>query len=348
MSKTMLNGFFAMLFVWVISITGASARDYISIVGSSTVFPYTQAVAEEFAAQGKKAPVVESTGTGGGFKIFCGGVGTEFPDITGASRAVKDKEVKLCKSNNVGNILEVRLGSDGIVIAAARGGTSIDLTLEGLYLAFAKNVPLGNGGSMIANPHKTWKDVGDSLNKMGKGSFSYPATVIRAFGPPPTSGTRDAFVELAMFEGCMSFDANKSVKKADRGNVCGLIRNDGAYIDSGENDNLIIQRLTADKDAVGIFGYSFLYENPDKIVGMKVNNVSPSLDTIGDGSYPIARPLFIYIKETHLSVIPGIKDFLTEYLSEEALSEDGYLVERGLIVPSKSDRDALRSKVLGN
>lgn len=322
-----------------VSAGAAAARDQIKIVGSSTVFPYTQAVSEEFSNKtGKAAPVVESTGTGGGFKVFCGGVGESHPDITGASRAIKDSEVKLCAENGVDNISEALIGYDGLSIAHARSAPEIDLTEEQIFLALAAELPDGKGG-FIANPNKKWSDIDASL----------PAIDIVAFGPPPTSGTRDAFVELVMQDGCKDLAGMADLKKADKDKweeVCSRMRQDGPFIEAGENDNLIVQRLEADANAVGIFGYSFLYENSDKLKPVKVNGIEPNFDTIADGSYPVARPLFFYVKNAHRDVIPGMKEFIEEYMSEAALGADGYLAERGLTPLSDEKRKEVQEAVL--
>lgn len=302
----------------------AHARDQIKIVGSSTVFPYTQAVSEEYANKsGKAAPVVESTGTGGGFKAFCAGVGEEFPDITGASRAVKDSEIELCAKNGVDNITEAMIGYDGLSIAISRSNSAEwDLSEEQIYKALAAEISDGKGGFM-ANPYKKWNEIDASL----------PDAAITVFGPPPTSGTRDAFVELVMHDGCNKIEGMKDLKKADEKkwtDVCSRMRQDGPFVEAGENDNLIVQRLDADPNALGIFGYSFLFENEDKLKDVKINGVEANNDTIADGTYPVARPLFIYIKNAHRDVIPGMKEFLAEYVSEAALGPEGYLADRGL------------------
>jgi len=307
----------------------AAARDRIQIVGSSTVFPYTQAVAEEYSnVTGKPAPVVESTGTGGGMKIFCQGIGEKHPDITGASRAMKKSEWENCTKNGVTKVTEVLIGYDGLSIAVSRKGTQLDLSKDQIYLALAKEIPVN--GKLVANPNKTWSDVDKTL----------PNIPITVFGPPPTSGTRDAFVELAMHKGCKNLDYYKGKKKElDKKafkklvkTECSAMRQDGAFIEAGENDNLIVQRLEADTKAYGIFGYSFLFENQDKLQAVKVKGVAPSADTIADGSYGISRPLFFYIKNAHRGVIPGLDEFITEYVSEGAMGPDGYLSERGLVV----------------
>lgn len=316
----------------------AHARDQIKIVGSSTVFPYMQAAAEEYANKsGKPAPVVESTGTGGGFKVFCGGIGPDFADISNASRAIKDSEIKLCADNGVVDITEAKIGYDGLTIAMDQGAGEMDLTKEQLYKALAAELPDGKGG-FVANASKNWSDIDPKL----------PNTPITVFGPPPTSGTRDAFVELVMDAGCATQPGMSDLKKADEKKykeVCSRMRQDGPFIEAGENDNLIVQRLEADKNAVGIFGYSFLYENSDKLKGAKIEGVEVSEETIADGSYSISRPLFFYVKNAHRDVIPGLKEFLAEAVSEEALGEDGYMVERGLTPLSAELREATRKAV---
>jgi len=317
----------------------AAARDQIMIVGSSTVFPYSQAVSEEYGNKsGKQAPVLESTGTGGGFKAFCGGVGVDFADITGASRAIKESEVKLCADNGVVDITEALIGYDGLSIAHSRKGPELNLTEEQIFKALAAELPDGKGG-FVANPNKKWSEVDASL----------PAIDILAFGPPPTSGTRDAFVELTMHDGCSDLPGMADLKKADAdkwNEVCSRMRQDGPFVEAGENDNLIVQRLESDPNAVGIFGYSFLYENSDKLKGVKINGVEPSFDTIADGSYPIARPLFIYVKNAHRDVIPGMKEFIVEYMSDAALGPDGYLAERGLTPLSNEKRAEVTKAVI--
>ncbi len=330
MSRTLVAISAAAAVAGTIGFAGAAeARDQIKIVGSSTVFPYTQAVAEEFTRKhGQRAPVVESTGTGGGMKIFCQGIGEQHPDITGASRAMKKSEWAECEKNGVTDVTEVLIGYDGLSIAQSRQGNPMDLTKTQIYLALAAQIPVE--GKFVDNPHKKWSDVDKAL----------PDTPIVAYGPPPTSGTRDAFVELAMQEGCEALDFMKEQKaKLDKkayGDLvkiqCSRMRQDGPFIEAGENDNLIVQRLEADANAVGIFGYSFLYENEDKLRAVKVGGVEPSFETIASGEYGISRPLFIYVKNAHREVIPGLKEFVAEYVSESAMGQDGYLSERGMVV----------------
>jgi phosphate transport system substrate-binding protein len=309
----------------------AEARDQIKIVGSSTVFPYTQAVAERFARSTKRpAPVVESTGTGGGMKVFCQGVGTNHADLTGASRAMKKAEFELCKKNGVTSITEVLLGYDGLSMAVSRKGKELDLTKKQLFQALAAEVPVK--GKVVANPYKKWSDIDPKL----------PATEIRVYGPPPTSGTRDAWVELVMEEGCKAFPETKKLSKDDHKRVCQRMRTDGPFIEAGENDNLIVQRLNSDPNAYGIFGYSFLYENQDNLKGIKVEGVTPSTETIADSSYKVSRPLFFYIKNAHRKAIPGLEEFIKEYVSETSMGKGGYLSERGLIPLDDAKRKAVR------
>jgi phosphate transport system substrate-binding protein len=319
--------------------TGAQAqtRDQIRIVGSSTVFPYTQAVSEQFAAMtGGSAPVVESTGTGGGMQIFCGGVGADFPDITGASRAMTKSEYDLCIANGVDSVTEVLIGYDGLSIAHSQQGPELSLTKAQLFQALASQVEVD--GALVDNPYKNWSDIDPSL----------PASPITVFGPPPTSGTRDAFVELVMHEGCNAFPTIAALEDTDEDawdQVCSRMRQDGPFIEAGENDNLIVQRLNADSNALGIFGYSFLFENSDTLKAVPVDGVLPAPETIADGSYGVSRPLFFYIKNAHKGVIPGLDEFVTEYVSEESFGEGGYLSERGLISLPAADRDATRAAV---
>ncbi|MFN3292055.1 MAG: substrate-binding domain-containing protein [Gemmobacter sp.] len=327
-----------------VSASAAMARDQIRVVGSSTVFPYTQAVAEEFANHGGKSPVTESTGTGGGFQVFCGGVGAGHPDVTGASRAMKASEYELCVKNGVTDITEALIGYDGLAIAMSRANpVDLDLTLQQVYLALAAKVPGGDG--LIDNPYKKWSDIDAAL----------PATDIIAYGPPPTSGTRDAFVELAMHVGCESTDYAKALKAAGDKDAyskfvkedCSRMRQDGPFIEAGENDNLIVQRLIADPNAVGIFGFSFLYENLDKLKDVKINGVEANKDTIASFEYPIARPLYFYVKNAHRGVIPGLNEFLAEYTSDAALGKGGYLAERGLVVLSPENLAKVQADVTG-
>jgi phosphate transport system substrate-binding protein len=314
-----------------------AARDSINIVGSSTVYPFTTTVAEQFGRAGKfKTPKVESTGTGGGLKLFCNGVGPQFPDIANASRRIKPAELQTCAQNGVKEVVEIKVGYDGIVLAQNKAGQSLVLARKDVYLALAKNVPdPANPTTLVANPYTTWKDVNKAL----------PAVKIEVLGPPPTSGTRDSFAELYLEAGCRTFawlDALRSQDEARFKRACDSIREDGAYIEAGENDNLIVQKLGANPGAVGVFGFSYLEENKDKLKGAVVDGVSPSFESVASGKYPASRPLFIYVKKAHVGVIPGIPEFLAEYTSEKALGEEGYLSEKGLIPPSKAEIGKIR------
>ena len=310
--------------------TAIAARDYISIVGSSTVYPFATVVAEQFGRTTQyKTPKIESTGSGGGFKLFCAGVGVETPDITNASRAMKKSEYDTCMANGVKDIVEVKIGYDGIVLANSKKATPLKLSRKDIYLALAKDVPDPNGAEkLVPNPHRTWKDVNAAL----------PAESIEVLGPPPTSGTRDAFVELVMDVGCEEYEWIKSMGKSKAKAACQTIREDGAYIEAGENDNLIVQKLEANPDAVGIFGFSFLDQNMDKIQGSFVEGVQPEFEAIADGSYPVSRPLFFYVKKAHVNVIPGIKEYLSEFASNKAWGPDGYLAEKGMIPMPDAER----------
>lgn len=322
------------------ALTGAAAaRDQIRIVGSSTVFPYTQAVSEEFGNMtGNPAPVVESTGTGGGMKIFCQGVGEDHPDMTGASRAMKESEFALCQQNGVTDITEAMFGYDGLTVAVSRNSQhEWAFTEEQIFRALAAELP-NEQGELVPNPNTNWSDVDPSL----------PEVRIEVFGPPPTSGTRDAFVELVMHDACGEIEFFQQLKETDADKwdeACSRMRQDGLFIEAGENDNLIVQRLQANPQALGIFGYSFLYENEDVLMPVAVNGVEPSFDTIVDGSYDVSRPLFIYIKNAHRGVIPGLEEFVTEYVSENAIGPDGYLADRGLTPLPDDQREEVRQKV---
>jgi phosphate transport system substrate-binding protein len=312
---------------------GQAPRDYIYIVGSSTVYPFATVVAEAFGQRsGFKTPKIESTGTGGGFKLFCAGVGVEHPDIADASRPIKPAEIQTCAQNNVTEIVEVKIGYDGIVIANSKSAPHMQLTRKDLFLALAKRVPDPKGGAEpVANPYTTWKQVNPQL----------PDTTIEVLGPPPTSGTRDAFAELAMEGGCSTFPAIAELKSKDEAaykTLCQSLREDGKYIEAGENDNLIVQKLEANPKALGIFGYSFLEQNEDKVQGSFVDGVEPTFKSIADGSYAVSRPLFFYVKKAHVGVIPGLKEYIAEFTRDSTWGPDGYLADRGLIPMPDAER----------
>ena len=319
-----MTRFLTTVSVLAILATPALARDQLRITGSGTVYPFTTTVAEAFGKATKmKTPVVESTGTGGGMKLFCSGVGEDKPDFENASRRIKKSEFDDCIKNGVTDIMEIKVGFDGLSIAQSNKGKPFALTKQQIFLALAKMVP-DKGGNLIANPYKMWSDIDAAL----------PATKIEVLGPPPTSGTRDSFAELAMSAGAETIPAMKALKEKDAkafDAVWKTMREDGAFVEAGENDNLIVQKLEANPDAVGVFGYSFLEQNSKALNDIKVDGVGATYKTIADGSYKMSRPLFIYAKKQHMDVIPGMKEFIAEYVSSKALGEDGYLANKGLI-----------------
>ena len=317
----------------------AIARDQINIVGSSTVFPFSTTVAERFGkSTAFKTPVVESTGSGGGMKLFCGGVGKTTPDITNASRRIKSSEAEKCAANGVTPI-EAKIGFDGIVLANSRKSERMKITRQQIFLALAKDVP-NSAGELIPNPYSMWSEIDPS----------FPAVKIEVLGPPPTSGTRDAFAELALEGGCKTFDFIKAMKKTDKSAykaVCHTMREDGAYIEAGENDNLIVQKLQTNPTAFGVFGYSFLEQNSDTMQGSIIGGVEPEFEEIASGNYPIARSLFFYVKKEHIGVIPGITEYMKEFTREDTWGEDGYLVDKGLIPLDEDAREDWAEKING-
>ena len=310
----------------------AAARDTIKIVGSSTVYPFATVVAERF---GKKTefntPVIESTGSGGGLKLFCKGIGVEHPDITNASRRIKQSEIDNCAKAGINEITEIKIGYDGIVIANSRKGLNLSLTKRQIFLALSPMIPSPSGKEvLIANPNKTWSDVDPSL----------PNIAIEVLGPPPSSGTRDAFAELAMEGGCKTFKWLADIKKQDKNrykSICRSVREDGPYIEVGENDNLIVSKLNANPNALGVFGYSFLDQNSDTIQGSMVDGALPTFENIADGTYKVSRPLYFYVKNAHASSIPGIKQYVREFTSKGAIGQNGYLSDKGLIPMPNSE-----------
>jgi phosphate transport system substrate-binding protein len=323
-----------------ISMSASAERDYISIVGSSTVYPFSTVVAERFGKSPKFAtPKVESTGSGGGLKLFCSGVGSATPDITNASRGIKKSEIELCAENGIKDIIEITVGYDGIVLANTKATKQMSLSLRELFLALGKNIPNPDGtDTLVDNPYKTWNEINPA----------FPATKIEVLGPPPTSGTRDAFAELALEGGCKTFPFIKAMKKQDKNKykaVCHGVREDGGYVEAGENDNLIVQKLVANPDALGVFGYSFLEQNSDKVQGSLINGKLPTFDAIAEGSYPVSRSLFFYVKKAHIGVIPGIEQYLAEFTSEKAMGEYGYLAEKGMIPMTDEERSKVLSTV---
>jgi len=318
------------------TVPALAARDQIRIVGSSTVYPFTTAVAEQFGkSTGMKTPVVESTGTGGGMKLFCAGAGDDTPDFTNASRTIKKAEFDDCVKNGVTDVVELEVGFDGLSVAQSKDATPIALTKEQLFKALAKNVP-DKDGKLIANPNMTWKDVDASL----------PDVKIEVLGPPPTSGTRDSFAELALEAGALKNPAMVDLKKSDAKAfeaVWKSIREDGAYVEAGENDNLIVQKLVANPTALGIFGFSFVEQNANAIKDIPIDGVEAKYETIADGTYKMSRPLFIYVKKQHIGQVPGMAEFIAEYVSDKALGEDGYLADKGLVTLPGEQADKTRA-----
>ena len=316
-----------------------TGRDQIKIVGSSTVYPFATTVAENFGRSTSfKTPIVESTGSGGGLKLFCSGLGNNYPDITNASRRIKGSEVDRCAENGIKDIVEVKVGYDGIVVANSTKSDRMELSLREIYLALAKDVPDGNGG-LKPNDYVNWSDINPALKD----------TKIEIMGPPPTSGTRDAFVELAMEGGCQTFDWIKALKKTDKNKykaICHAFREDDGFIEAGENDNLIVRKLNANPNALGIFGFGFLDQNGDSVQGSVVNGTPPTFENISDGSYPVSRSLYFYVKKDMVGTVPGIKEYLTEFTSPRASGEDGYLSEKGLIPMNAAEHAKWRSQVL--
>lgn len=332
---------FSLLVASVLTVqTAAASRSNINIVGSSTVYPFSTVVAERFGRSTDfKTPKVESTGSGGGMKLFCQGVGVQHPDIANSSRQIKKSEYELCQKNGVKDIVEVLIGYDGIVIANSRKAERMNLTLKDIFLALAARVPNPNGTeTLVKNPYKTWRDVNSLL----------PDIAIEVLGPPPTSGTRDAFSELALEGGCKKFTWIKNMKGKDKKAykaLCHTVREDGLFIEAGENDNLIVQKLNANKNALGIFGFSFLDQNIDIVQASIIDTQEPTLETIAEGSYPVSRPLYFYVKKAHVGVVPGIEEYLAEFTRENTWGDEGYLIEKGMIPLNAAKRAEISSNV---
>ncbi|MBN8649378.1 MAG: substrate-binding domain-containing protein [Caulobacterales bacterium] len=314
-------------------------RSRISIVGSSTVFPFASAVAEQFgAANGGSVPKVEANGTGGGIKVFCSNTGLASVDIANASRQMKKSEFEDCQKNGVNEIIEVKIGYDGIVLAGAKSGELANLSQKEIFLAVAKEVPLD--GKFVPNPNMLWSDINPS----------FPKTKIEIMGPPPTSGTRDAFVELILEKGAMKIDALKSLHESDKEafkKAATTIREDGIWKDMGENDNLIVQALNTTPKAIGIFGFSFFEENTDKLKAIKIENKAPEMADITSGEYPASRSLYFYVKKANISYIPAIKGYMSEFISPKAIGKNGYLISRGLI-PLKAEEVTKQLEIISN
>jgi phosphate transport system substrate-binding protein len=307
----------------------AIARE-IRIVGSSTVFPFSTTVAEQFGANTNfPTPIVEANGSGSGIKLFCEGVGQNFPDIANSSRRMKGSEWDLCRANNVSDIVEVVIGYDGIVLANAKRAEAFDLTRDQIFLALAREVPVN--GRLVPNPYKRWSDISADL----------PDLPIQVFGPPPSSGTRDAFLELVMDAGAETFPLLKEIKEDDAGlftEIAHAIREDGAWIDAGENDGAIVQRLTKNPEALGVFGFSFLIQNEDRIRGARIAGVAPTFTDIAAQKYQVSRSLYFYLKKAHLGVVAGLGDFVKAFTDERAWGDEGYLVDKGLIPLPQAQR----------
>jgi len=316
-----------------------SQRNYIQIVGSSTVYPFVATISETFGRETKfKTPIVETTGTGGGFKLFCSGIGYGFPDFVNASRKIKDSEKEKCAKNGI-NAGEIKLGFDGIVLANSLDGQKYNLTKEQIFLALSSKVANAKG-ELVDNFYNNWHEIDKNL----------PNKKIAIYGPPSTSGTRDAFVDLVMLDICMKntiFIKNYSDEKV-RHKKCQIIRSDGAFIEAGENDNLIVQKLKNDKDALGIFGFSFLQENQKSIQSSFINGSTPSLENIVSGVYKISRPLYIYYKKEHLNLIDGMKEFIAEIISKNTLGNEGYLLQNGLIPLSNQEIEKMEVELRRN
>ncbi len=341
MKKTLLLLTSCTAFITPIIGSNAYANtNQIQIVGSSTVYPFVTVAAEEFGNNSQyKTPIVESTGTGGGLKLFCAGVDITHPDIANASRPIKQSEKELCDKNGVNKITEIKIGYDGIVLANSKEAKLLHLTKDQLFLALAKQVP--SNGKLINNPYQKWSDIDKSL----------PNIKIEIYGPPTTSGTRDAFVELVMEPSCKNLAEFKSAypDKKTRKKICHMLREDGHYIEAGENDNLIVQKLKSNPKALGIFGFSFLDQNSNDIQGSVISGIKPTFDNISNGSYGISRSLYVYIKDGHIGKTPGLKEFVLELISDKAAGEYGYLAEKGLIPLPKSKLLKMqeRAKALG-
>lgn len=317
----------------------AQAREQIRVVGSSTVYPFVTVVSEQFGRKTKfKTPVVESTGTGGGLKLFCSGVDLSTPDAANASRRITPSELLDCYKNGVNEISEVKIGFDGIILANSVKSQQYDVSLAEIFLALAAKVPSKTDATaLVPNYYKTWDEINPK----------FPKTEIRVYGPPSTSGTRDAFVELVMEAGCWHMEAYKQAYSDFnlRKKACHEIREDGAYIEAGENDNLIVQKLNSNPDSLGIFGYSFLEENANLVQGSKISGVAPEHDTIADGSYVISRPLYVYFKLQHIGKVPGIEEFMRELVNSDAIAAFGYLEEKGLIPLPDAELEQIQKNV---
>ncbi|PKR54791.1 substrate-binding domain-containing protein [Thalassospira marina] len=330
MRRSVCSAVIALAFGAAFSAGTAQARDQIRIVGSSTLYPLTAKVAEHYGKTTRKpAPVVESTGSGGGFKLFCGGIGEEFPDIVDASRPITGSERAVCAANSVRNISEIRIGYDGIVLIGSREAPSMKLSPRQLYLALARTVPVQ--GASVPNPYQKWSDIDADL----------PDLPIRVYGPPPTSGTRDLLGQLLMDRGCKTFADIAAMESTEPDSfrlLCRTMREDGAYIEAGENDRLLISKLEKDPTSYAVMGFNNLERNSNSLQGIPIAGIMPEYETILDGSYPGSRPLFLYIKDDHRQLVPELSAFVASYVSDGIIGEEGLLVNNGLVPLPESER----------
>jgi len=339
--KTIYVALLASLQVFGADVSQAqAARDYVYVVGSSTVYPFSTVVAERFGRRSRfRTPKVEATGSGGGIKLFCDGIGIGHPDVVNSSRRITPSELDSCTANGVDEVVEVRVGYDGIALANAVDSPSLTLSRRQLFLALAQRVPTGDGNQVVANPNSRWSDIDETL----------PDLPIEVLGPPPTSGTRDAFARLVLEEGCRSWPWIVSLEASDPGryfSLCHSIREDGAYVEAGENDNLIVQKLQSNPAAFGILGFSFLDQNAESIKGARIDGEIPTFESISDLSYPVSRPLYFYVKKSHVPAIPGLREYLAEFTSERAWGDDGYLSYRGLVPLPPEERSLMAARVV--
>ena len=327
------------IFITISLVTPSHAREQIKIVGSSTVYPFAQAVTTVFSeTSGFPLPDIISTGSGGGLQLFCQG-GDASPDITNASRRIKRSEYDLCQSNGVKEIIEVKIGYDGIVIANSTKVRRLQLSIKDLYLTLARNVPAPNGEErLVMNPYINWNQINSNL----------PDQKIEILGPPPTSGTRDAFAELALEKGCQQFHWIKAIKKRDKHKfqqICQTVRNDGYFVEAGERDDLIVKNLEVSPQAAGIFGYNFLARDKENLQGSIIEGVAPTVQTIASGDYPLSRALYFYVKKERLGKVPGLEQYLQQFTSETAWGPDGYLVDLGLVTMPEKERHHYREVI---
>ena len=333
MKKTAMKGFAGFLCAAFFTLP-TQAGEVVHAVGSSTVFPFATLVAEEFhSLTERETPIIESTGTGGGMVLFCAGDQPDSPDLVNASRPMKESERDLCAANGVSKVLEFPVGYDGIVLATADKTSNLNFTARDLWLALAEKVPVA--GQWVPNPHQLWSEVNKAL----------PSLPILVYGPPPTSGTRDSFVELALHKGCENFPEVKALSDKERKKACERMREDGAYVDMGENDNLIIQKLTVNPHAIGVMGYVFFEQNQDRLSAARFAGVAPNLERIKKSEYPLARSLYVYAKASHFAMTQALADYVGLFLSEMAAGDGGFLTDRGLIPLPLAKRAEARDRL---